>query len=330
MRGGWEVKISMIYKNLYIIGNGFDLHHGIKCGFTDFMKWVEKNDESLFADLTDVYNYDDKEKWWKDFENSLAKLNISYYANKIGNQYDPEYIQEGSIEERTEYASQKVIEEFDRIKASLRRDFHKWLSEAYENCPKYKKVQFPNKDSVFLTFNYTKTLEDLYEIDARQVCHIHGVIDDEDSMVVGHGMGIEGLKDMLESQKPRAGEIFDKRLHINTKLNIATPEHTELATDSTLDSMISLKKDVEECIERKKRFFNDILDVQTIYVYGFSFSSIDMPYIEKIVRRTKSDAHWVFSWHSPDDEIRIMDFVIRYNIQNFSMIKGIKNLDIQV
>lgn len=37
-----------------------------------------------------------------------------------GNLYDPEYIKDGSIEEKTEYASLKVIEEFDKIKRSLR------------------------------------------------------------------------------------------------------------------------------------------------------------------------------------------------------------------
>ena len=40
--------------------------------------------------------------------------NINYYANKKGNLYDPEYIKDGSIEEKTEYASQKVIEEFEK------------------------------------------------------------------------------------------------------------------------------------------------------------------------------------------------------------------------
>ena len=135
----------MIYKNLYIIGNGFDQHHDIQCSFLNFMEWIKENDESLFTDLTQVYNDAEDNKWWKDFENSLALLNISYYANKKGNLYDPEYIKDGSIEEKTEYASQKVIEEFDKIKESLRQDFHKWLSEAYKKRPKTKRYNFQAK-----------------------------------------------------------------------------------------------------------------------------------------------------------------------------------------
>lgn len=180
----------MIYKNLYIIGNGFDQHHDIQCSFLNFMEWIKENDASLFFKLTQVYNSAWEYNWWRDFENSLAQLTINYYANKKGNLYAPEYIKDGSIEEKTEYASQKVIEEFDKIKESLRQDLQKWLSEAYEK-PKGKKIQFPSEGSIFLTFNYTKTLEDIYEIDAKRVYHIHGVIEDKDSMVVGHGLGEE-------------------------------------------------------------------------------------------------------------------------------------------
>ena len=212
----------------------------------------------------------------------------------------------------------------------MRRDFQKWLSEAYKNFQKDKKIHFPNEDCIFLTFNYTKTLEDIYEIDTKHVYHIHGVIDDKDSMVVGHGFGTEEMNDILKSQEPRIGEVWSKKLNRMTRFQFVTPAHKELATLSSLESILSLKKDIEGCIEKNKRFFNEILDVHKIYVYGFSFSPIDMPYLAKIIRRTKPDTHWIISWYSQDDKRRIMDFVIRYDIQNITMINGIKYLDIQV
>ena len=199
----------------------------------------------------------------------------------------------------------------------------------YKNCPKDKKILFPNEDSIFLTFNYTKTLEDIYGIDAKRIYHIHGIIDDKDSMKFGHGLGKVELNDMLKSQEPRIDEVWNKKLNRMIRLQIVTPKHKELAAFSTIESIVSLKKDVEKCIEKNKRFFNEILDVERIYVYGFSFSSIDMPYLEKIIRRTKPETHWVISWYLQDDKRRIMDFVIRYDIQNITMINGIKTISIQ-
>ena len=35
-------------KNLYFIGNGFDLHHGIQSRYTDYAYWLIDNDLSLF------------------------------------------------------------------------------------------------------------------------------------------------------------------------------------------------------------------------------------------------------------------------------------------
>ena len=319
----------MIYKNLYIIGNGFDQHHDIPCSFLNFMAWIKENDESLFSRLARVYNNTWDYNWWRDFENSLAKLNFSYYANMKGNLYDPEYIKDGSIEEKTGLASRKVIEDFDRIKDSLKRDFQKWLLEAYEKCSIDKKIQLSGENNIFLTFNYTKVLEDIYKIDARQVYHIHGVIDDKDSMIFGHGLGFVELKYILKSQEPRVGEVWNKKINLMVRLQLVKPKHKELATFRSLDSMMSLKKDVEMCIEKNKRFFDEILDVQKIYVYGFSFSPIDMPYLEKIIRRTKPEMHWVISWYSQEDRWRVMDFVTKYDIQNITMINGIRKISIQ-
>ena len=324
----------MTYKNLYIIGNGFDQHHDIPCGFPHFMTWVKEHDAYFFFKLSKVYSNAWNNDWWKDFESNLAQLNININASHIGNLYDPEYITEGSINKKTEIASLKVIEEFEAIKDSLKMDFQNWLLEAYEKCNSDKKIRLQCEDSIFLSFNYTKTLEDFYGIDSKQICHIHGVINNRDSMIVGHGQGLLELNDIVERQKPRVSRrsciTLNKNSNLEFNLHILLPTHIELATQKSMESILSLKKDVEGCIEKNKRFFDDILDVQKIFVYGFSFSSIDMPYLEKIIRRTNPDTHWVISWYSQEDKRRIMDFVTRYNIQNITINKGIKYLDIKI
>lgn len=318
----------MIYKSLYIIGNGFDLHHDIPCGFPSFMEWVKVHDAGLFYKLNKVYNNDAwKENWWSDFENSLAQLDISYYANNRGNMYDPEYIKDGSIDEKNEYASNKVAEEFAVIEDSLRTDLQKWLVEKYAECNNDKRIQIQRENSIFLSFNYTKTLEEIYGVDPKQIYHIHGLIDDKNSLIFGHGLGLVELNDILERQKTRVlGEVRNKKFNLITRLQMVTPRHKELATISALESIYSLKKDIEGCIENNIQFFDDILDVQGIYVYGFSFSPIDMPYLEKIVSRTSPETHWVISWYSQEDKRRIMDFVMKCDIRNITIINGIKKI----
>ena len=58
---------------LYVIGNGFDIHHEIESKYWDFKKCVQKtkNDSSLI-DLMDTFFSNDRE-FWGDIENALGE-----------------------------------------------------------------------------------------------------------------------------------------------------------------------------------------------------------------------------------------------------------------
>lgn len=60
-----------------------------------------------------------------------------------------------------------------------------WISSI--DMEKIKKIiGFPQKDdALFLSFNYTNTLETKYNILPDKICHIHGVCGDE-KLVFGH------------------------------------------------------------------------------------------------------------------------------------------------
>lgn len=48
--------------------------------------------------------------------------------------------------------------------------------------------------------------------------------------------------------------------------------------------MDRVKKDTEHAMERHSVFFSKLSDVKEIYSYGFSFSEVDMVYIDRISR----------------------------------------------
>lgn len=51
-----------------------------------------------------------------------------------------------------------------------------------------------------------------------------------------------------------------------------------------------------------------INNIEHIHVLGFSFSDIDIPYLEWIVRHTSRNCDWKVSWHSEEDKRRIYNF----------------------
>src|ERR1035438_7114923 len=57
---------------LYIIGNGFDLHHGIRSKYVDFAEFLKSKDPGLFRLVEKYFAVDDE--FWGAFEARLADL----------------------------------------------------------------------------------------------------------------------------------------------------------------------------------------------------------------------------------------------------------------
>ena len=69
---------------LYIIGNGFDLYHGLPTSYTDFYEFGKK----LLDEIEEFYMLDISSAIpWSDFENSLGKYDWELFRDA---QYQPD------------------------------------------------------------------------------------------------------------------------------------------------------------------------------------------------------------------------------------------------
>lgn len=60
-------------KTLYILGNGFDIAHGLKTKYSDFYKYLleNKDTQTFLYNIINAYGtYDDE--WWNTFEENLG------------------------------------------------------------------------------------------------------------------------------------------------------------------------------------------------------------------------------------------------------------------
>ncbi|KAF5067240.1 Bacteriophage abortive infection AbiH [anaerobic digester metagenome] len=135
--------------------------------------------------------------------------------------------------------------------------FNQWILtiEINKRTVKNDFLRLINKESdLFLSFNYTKTLEILYGI--KNICHIHGVQGKE--LLFGHGDEYNYYSDEIYGKCPGTEESFQ----------------------TTHDN---LKKDTQAALDSHKDFFEMLKPwVNNIYSYGFSFSKVDEIYIRKI------------------------------------------------
>lgn len=300
-------------KTLYIIGNGFDIHHGINSKYRDFHNWLEENDNSTFAKLSTIYETCACD-WWNNFEQNLSRVSFDY-INKISSENALVYGSEDWTD--ADYHSAAFEVEFDMapLLESIKQSLISWIHSLNKANRGKMRIEDDGK-SFFITFNYTKTLEEVYNIPEKQIWHIHGCIDDED-LVIGHEKTSDEIYSSLKGKEvlPSKGisdEQFDDWQEYHTDDPI-----TQSVIDASSYYIGKIKKNVENIITQHQMLFETLKNVEKIYILGFSFSPIDLPYMEEILKYINKDkVIWVVSSYSSHDNRAISDFIIKHSLDN--------------
>ena len=272
---------------LFIIGNGFDLAHGMKTRYSDFRDYlVEKYEIEEYLIDTDGYEiptpydlpkggeeYDDtiasaaiiktldnKEgNEWKDVEKSLGELDFGEFLDDWAYNFESE---DDNVFRDNMYRNEDNARNLCGALRLIEDYFHDWVKTIKVSniiIPAFNELISPKKD-LFLNFNYTKTLEKLYN--AQNVCHIHGT--QNEGIYFGHGND-EDKTDYYQSN------WFGAELELN-------------------QLQYSLRKNTDEAYIKNAQFFKKIEEAANkgdfaIYSFGFSFSEVDTIYLRKIFRR---------------------------------------------
>jgi len=276
------------YKHLYIIGNGFDIFTGLKTGYSDFRRWLENNYIIVYEALTSTYGADGE--WWNDFENQLGYLNIFQYASdypsikkplssiskKVFDKEEP--LERGDV---TPHLNQEspCAQRLEGLLDMLHYCFEKWVQEE-QRCIRIRKYTYiEKKNSFFINFNYTDTLERIYNISEENILHIHGRAANNERLIFGHNAPILSYD---------AKNIDEQKV---------------------VDVLYRYIKNPYEYIY-KYNLHERIQNVEYIHILGFSFSDIDTPYLEWIDSHTSKHCEWEASWYSEEDKRRINTFLL--------------------
>lgn len=250
---------------LYIIGNGFDLHHGIKSSYWNFKEYVEKHDKHLFELLEKYFNGDDL---WSKFEETLENLDVSEIVEYASN-YLVDYGADDWSDAFHHDYQYEVGEIIDAITGGLQQHFLDWILQL---IPPNFTLLFLSKESKFLTFNYTPTLENLYGVHKDKILYIHNKAIDQDSiLILGHGRNPSTIKS-LNDQFIRDDEDEDYG-------DVRVREGNEI-----LDEYFKTTyKNTQTILDTNEEFFLGLKDITEIYVLGHSLSEVDLGYFKRIV-----------------------------------------------
>ena len=255
----------MHHTKLYIIGNGFDLWHGIPSSYGQFKEYVERYDSELF-DAVDRYLLADEN--WNDLESALAELDIDSIIDDLGHfmmSYgDEDWSDSGHHD--FQYEVGRVVQS---LSTQLRSLFAEWIRTLVIPTPNTaeKRLNGIEVNAAFLSFNYTSTLRTLYAVPDAHVLHIHGeaMLQDSD-IILGHAWD------------PK------KRRSLNDRGDIENMDVRLIEANDILDKYFSKTfKHSQKLIEENQGFFDRFTGIESVHVLGHSLSDVDRVYIEKLL-----------------------------------------------
>lgn len=268
---------------LFVIGNGFDLWNGMETRYSDFENYLSKTDSDLLSTL-EKYNLNKKDVLWKNFESCLSEIDEDQYVREALDTIDLiDYDPDGSFEANVPYLIGDEMLPIFRLPKRIGQ----WASEVnlkfngkcdsnLLNDPRFR----------FLSFNYTKTLEQCYGVPSTSVLHIHGVCGGKTPLVIGS-----------------VRRSFDKEKYLRKyEKSCKRTEYLVLALDAIEYYYEHSEKNTSRLIVLNDQFFKSLTGIKKIVFFGFSFGQVDMPYIKKILQSIPNGPEIFVSVYVAEDQ----------------------------
>lgn len=270
---------------LFIIGNGFDLHHGIPSRYSDFGRYVETKEPDVHR-LIGEYLFFDKD-FWNEFEDRLASFDsdqvIDYATNFLVSYGADDW--SDADHHNFEYEIEQIVE---GLATKMRKRFAEWIRGLPIPAPRtVPLVHCVDPGARFLNFNYTPTLQILYGVPDANILHIHGSSGSPDEEVVlGHGW------------ERQSDELLSGQVDEDTDTRVAG------GYQLIDDYFAATFKPTAKIIESNRTFFSGLRNISEIWVLGHSLSDVDAQYFEEIVTCSNPSTRWTISYYNNLPEMK--------------------------
>lgn len=257
---------------LFIIGNGFDIWNRLPTSYKNFH---EKYKEHLNEHIYYFDDFCDIDSEWANFEESLGSFNQDNFHENA--------VPQPSLEELGDdhtllygYEDEITIKK-EALVEDMTNAFNDWIRSVDLNSAN-KLIHF-NLPAFFVNFNYTTTLQDVYEVPDSNILHIHGKVDKK--IIFGHGRNIESSKEEYQSDEP----WFDE------------------TTKEVGEVLGIFHKPVDKILDEHRAWLEGQNNIENIVVIGHSVNEIDIPYFQCILN-AYPDANWQnYNYQNMDEDI---------------------------
>lgn len=288
---------------LFIIGNGFDRAHDLPTSYWDFRTHLETHHPDFLKAFEQHYHIvpNDSEEYkkallWNAFETNLANIDEDIIIeNALGMEMGLESGDVG-IEDTLRLYFRSEYQYINELEVYLKE----WVKTITLGaiCPISTQIK-KNSSDIFITFNYTSVLEEVYQIDAGKVLHIHGSLrTNDDDPILGHG------------NRNRIANIKAKR----NDAVIWSEEKLASICGVIEEYYNSTFKNVANYMHKLNSLYK--YRPQEIIVIGHSVAGVDLPYYKKIDDLTNQTALWTVYYFDKTQKDSMQQALIEQGISH--------------
>ena len=292
-------------ERLYIIGNGFDLHHGIKSSYWDFGKYLKSVDRETYDFIDQFIGIDDT--FWNELESRLANLDSDHLLDDMTD-FLPSYGADDWSDSGHHDYQFEVGRVVEALSQTLLSHFSDWIRQL--DIPKSKDIEnlrlSLDLSSQYLSFNYTNTLQKTYGVSNKNITHIHGIaVDPKSNLILGHGFELSDKNPYRYESNP---EDADTRV---------------IEAISIIDGYFERTfKNTDLLINKHNAFFSGLSKIDEIYVCGHSLETVDIPYFKAIIRAVNPrNVKWVITYYKDLEDLKAKAFGLNIDSLNTTFLR---------
>ena len=284
----------------YVLGNGFDLHYGLPTRYFDFKKYlITKGYRAMVEKVDDLIwryrHYSPKDiEVWSEFEDMLMVFN-DLDPDEL---YDEAFDNAETDDDRAGYWDSPSwnVNYYNKYIKVLKDEFDNWIREMNTKIIPDRCFNPVPGDAV-LTFNYTTTVEDNFDIRGIQITHIHGTKNQE--IMLGHN------------------ELPNPNLY--TVIENEDSDYRDTTTRNAINEVLaqasqSYYKGSLQILHRYRQVFAQIPRFDKVVIMGLSCGQQDIIYVKEIIQQAS-----LIEFYYYDDKAK----------ENFDKILGNSNITVQ-
>src|SRR5699024_5465815 len=281
--------------------------------------YLKGNQEYFLKEFEEKYYFWGEElqtHLWNDFEFNLANIaedilfDEMYESTDLGLEMGNVYIYDTLNHHFTEQF--RYIEKL----TFYMKEWIKKVNESLGTRNRRTSLIQESQQDILISFNYTTTLEDIYNISDKNVLHIHGLVYTEDDLDLGH------------SNISRINYFHEKYVDCQNRFDEQSAPIYLMLSNYCSQTYKNVKKHIPQIAslnysQQRIKYVNvhihqiasfNYSNIKEVKIVIHSLGDVDLQYVQEIYQLVNNDVEWLVYYYDEKDIDMFREKLIRIGI----------------